>query len=120
MGIRTRVKVTSKLPQWIEKTEQAAQAAALEMATDIHRQATILAPRDSGDLISTGRVEKVEGGYAVTFGGSFGVIFVPYARIQEVGGQTGRNHATTIEGQHYLGRAGENVSKDKAKYFRNK
>lgn len=120
MGIRARVRVTSRLPQWIDKTIAAADAAALEMATDIHRQSTILAPRDSGDLVSTGRVEKVLGGYAVTYGGSYGVINVPYARIQELGGETGRNHATVIRGQHYLGRAGENVSKDKRKYFRNK
>lgn len=121
MGIRVKARLTSILStKWRDEQEQKASAIALEIATDIFRQATILAPRDTGDLISSGRVEKVDGGYAVTFGGSYGVIFVPYARIQELGGQTGRNHATTIEGQHYLQRAADNVDSDKAKYFRNK
>ena len=30
---------------------------------------------------------------------------VVYARIQEFGGQTGRNHAAHINGKHYLGNA---------------
>lgn len=89
----------------------------LEMVTDIHKRAVALAPVDTSALANSGRVNKITNGYAVRFGSSR----VPYARIHELGGWTGRGHKTYIVDKHYLSRAGDNVARgDVGKYFRNK
>lgn len=106
----------------------------LEMVTDIHRRAVILAPKDSRALINSGMIEPIHDGYKVKFGGSK----VPYARIQHEGGtirpknksrltwkgKDGRWHSAksvTIKGTKYLEKAGESVARgDKSKYFRGK
>lgn len=83
----------------------------LEMVTDIHRRAVALAPRDTSALANSGRIERVIGGYAVTFGGSR----VPYAR---------RRHFENKKNPHtkrYLTRAGDSVTRgDTSKYWRGK
>ena len=92
------------------------EVAAAMMATDIHERSAILAPKDTRNLVNSGRIERLgEAHYAVTYGSDK----VPYARIQELGGQTGRNHATTIVGQQYLEQAGDSVVRgDLSKYYR--
>lgn len=80
--------------------------AMISLMADVESQAAALAPKDTRALVNSGRIEKLgKFAYAVTFGGDK----VPYARIQELGGKAGRNHAATIIGQHYLEKAGQNV-----------
>lgn len=117
------VKVTVKSDlstKWLGKTEQEWKTAALRMATDIHRLAVEYAPVKDSHLRNSGKILPIENGYKVRFGGSDGSFLVPYARIHELGGWTGRNYATYIEPKRYLQRAGEQVTKDKAKYIKGK
>ena len=90
--------------------------AVLEMATDIHARATELAPIKRGHLRGSGRfIRKGSANYIVKFGSTR----VPYARIHELGGYTGRNYATYIAPKRYLTQAGESVTRgDLSKYFR--
>ena len=83
------------------------------MAVDIHRQASLLAPVLSGNLVASGRIEKETNGYKVAFGGdsSFNV---PYAKRRHF--ENKKNPQTL----GYLKKAGDNVSKDKAKYLKGK
>lgn len=108
-----RVKFTSTLStSWLERKLKQTDRAALMMATDIDQQAKILAPRDMGDLINSGRIEKKNGSYNVTFGGQFGGVSVPYAKRRHY---ENRKNPQTLR---YLERAGDNVSKQKSKYFK--
>lgn len=109
-------------------------AGLLEMATDIHRRASAFAPKDTGALVNSGRIESLNDGYRVTFGSSR----VPYARIQELGGTIKPKSkpvlawkdadgewvyakSVTIKAKKYLSRAGDSVARgSKAKYFRGK
>lgn len=77
-------------------------------------RAIMIAPKDSGDLRENGRTYKDASGHWVT---KFGDNDVPYARIQELGGMTGRNHASQIIGQHYLKKAGDSVKKENIKKY---
>lgn len=77
-------------------------------------RASMLAPKDRGDLRANGRVEKnPDGGRSVIFGAES----VPYARIQELGGTTGRGYKTKIVGKHYLKQAGDSVAKENIKKY---
>lgn len=79
------------------------------VARSILIRATILAPIDTGDLRKDGRVEdNPRGGRTVRFGSPS----VPYGRIHELGGKTGRNYATTIIAKHYLRDGGNSVAKE--------
>lgn len=84
----------------------------LQLATDIHRLATIYAPRDSGALVSSGRIEKIDGGYAVAFGGSYGISDVRYAKRRHY--ENKKNPGTL----RYLERAGDQTVKQDRKYFK--
>ena len=112
MGVR----VTTK-PNWAGKLESRVKQGLAEMATDIHSRAVILAPVKDSHLKNSGRITSISGGYRITFGSSR----VPYARIHELGGVTGRGYRTHIKAKHYLSKAGESVDRsDKSKYFRGK
>ena len=101
------VKVTMN-KNWSQGIEKSMKAALLEMTTDIHKRAVILAPIDTSALRNSGKIEPVQDGYSITFGNER----VPYARRQNF------EHKTR---SHYLARAGEGVSRgDKSKYFRGK
>ena len=69
---------------------------------DIQGDAAINAPYQRG-ILRKGISHKVEsaGGFVTGYVGSN----IAYARIQEMGGQTGRNHAVRIRPKRYLGRA---------------
>jgi hypothetical protein len=127
------VKVTSRIKEWGSGKERQFQVSLLELATTIHRDAGNLAPRKSGNLISSGRIDPISNGYAVRFGGNG----VPYGRIQELGGtirpkkakmliwkgDDGKTHAAhqvTIKGKHYLQKAGDKNSKNFSRYLRAK
>lgn len=99
-------------PNWSNKTLGEIERGLAEMATDIHTRAVILAPRESGNLIASGRVAR-SGNMEYTV--SFGSARVPYARRRHF--ENKKNPQTL----GYLARAGESVERgDKTKYFRNK
>jgi len=117
-----RASFTSRLStSWREKKEKNYDLIALQMATDVDRIAKVTAPKDTRNLVNSGRIDRVaEAVYEVLFGGDFGGANVPYARIQELGGWTGRNHASFITGKHFLENAGDGVAKQKKKYLSGK
>lgn len=91
----------------------------VEMALDISNQTQRNAPVDTGALVSSVRVNAdSKDNVYVLAGGSFGSKKVPYARIHEYGGSTGRNHATHIVGKKYMTRAFDQITANYSKYFR--
>lgn len=83
----------------------------LELSTDIHRRAIILAPVETGALKSSGIIEKITDGFRIKFGGGR----VPYARRRHF--ENKKNPQTL----RYLARAGDSVIRGNTdKYFRNK
>lgn len=87
----------------------------LEMSNDIDRRAKALAPIDTSALVNSSKVTKVTDGYKISFGSSR----VPYARIHELGGWTGRGHKVYIKEKHYLARGADSVARGNiGKYFR--
>lgn len=89
-----------------------------EMATDIHKRASILAPKKDRHLVNSGVITRLGAtAYRIKFGSSK----APYARIHELGGDTGRNYATHIVAKHYLGRAADGVKRgNTVRYFKGK
>lgn len=107
------VKVTSTLvSRWVPQTLEKQDKAVLEMATDIHRRAIVLAPKDTRALVNSGRIERVaQGHYRVKFGGGR----VKYAKRRHY--ENKKNPQTL----RYLERAGDSVYRgNTTKYFRNK
>lgn len=102
-------------PQGRKALRNQNETAAAMMATDIHERSAVLAPKRKRILVNSGRITRLgDAHYAVTYGSGK----APYARIQELGGQTGRNHATHIVGQHYLEQGGDSVVRgDLSKYY---
>ena len=104
------VKVTSRIVEWGAKKQADMDRSLLELATVISRDASNLAPRDTGNLIASGRIEKKGNGYAVSFGGGS----VKYAK---------RRHYENKKNPHtkrYLEKAGDKNSKNFAKYLKGK
>jgi hypothetical protein len=110
--MKSSVKVTSTLSsKWVPKTEQGLDLAVLEMATDIHREAIMLAPKESGNLVQSGRIVKLgRAAYAVVFGN----LRVPYARRRHF------ENRKTPGSLRYLQRPGDSISRNVKKYLRNK
>ena len=81
---------------------QVAVQAVKEGAYQIFNRARINAPVLTGALRNSMKVDakSVNGRAEAEIS-----VNVVYARIQEYGGQTGRNHAAHITGKHYLGDA---------------
>lgn len=80
--------------------------AAAMMATDIHSRSAVLAPKDTRNLVNSGKITRLgKAHYAVTYGSAK----VPYARIHELGGMTGKDYKVHIVAKHYLEQAGESV-----------
>lgn len=103
------VKVTMK-PMWDKKIADSMKLGLLQMATDIHKRAVVLAPVDTRALVNSGIIEPVMNGYRVKFGSSK----VPYARRRMY---ENRKNPQTIG---YLTKAADSVVRsDKTKYFRN-
>lgn len=72
-----RVRVTSILvKKFVPETAKELDESVLDMVTDIHRAAVILAPKDTRALANSGRIERNgPASYSVIFGGGK----VPYA-----------------------------------------
>jgi hypothetical protein len=104
------VKVTMR-PNWDGNIEQNLKDGVLEMATDIHRRAIVIAPKDSRALVNSGVIEPVTNGYKIKFGSSR----VPYARKRHF--ENKKNPQTL----GYLAKAGDSVARgNTAKYFSKK
>lgn len=98
-----------------QEAERLSQATRLAGASILAR-ATVLAPKDTGALSEDGRVlKRAKLKTSVVFGRKS----VPYARIQELGGVTGRGYKTKIKARNYLQKAGESVAKEGlGKYYK--
>jgi hypothetical protein len=104
--------VKSNIKRWANEQHFVADRAEQIIAGVILNRAILLAPKDTGMLHTSGRIIK-ERGRSVVFGDNE----VPYARIHELGGFTGRNYATKIEAKHYLKNAGDSVAKENIKKY---
>lgn len=103
----------SNSKDWLNKETAVLRRAERAMAGTMVIRGILLAPRDTGDLQQSGRVEESTEGVSAVFGGNG----VPYGRIHELGGMTGRNYATKIVAKHYLNRAGDSVAKENPKKY---
>jgi hypothetical protein len=96
--------------KWSQQVQDGLQRGLVEVTTDIHRRASILAPRASGALVSSGRIQKL--GFLtmqVIFGGGG----VRYARRRHF---ENKKNPQTLQ---YLYRAGDAVVRGNTdKYFR--
>ncbi len=103
------VRFTSNIKQWTADTDRKLDVAFLEMATDIHRTSAMLAPKDTRNLVNSGRIERVkEGHYTVSYGGGS----VPYARIRHY--ENNKNPQTL----GYLEKAGDSTFRNLKRYTR--
>lgn len=106
--------VSSDLTGWIKDEEREDDVTALTMAVDIHRRSAILAPKDSRNLVNSGRVERVaRGHYRIVYGGNGNGFSVPYAKRRHF---ENRLNPQTLG---YLAVAGDTVARSGvAKYRR--
>lgn len=106
MKIGGTVIFKDKTGEWIRTTTEKLDVALKSMGESIKNTATMLAPVDSGDLRSTGRVEMTgENEVKITFGGTANGVNVKYARRRHY--ENNKNPQT----KYYLQRAGNQVSK---------
>lgn len=102
-------RVTSRIIAWGSKEERKLDISVLQATADINRQSIVLAPVLTGALVKSSQINrKGSCHYSVTFGGSA----VPYAR---------RRHFENLKNPqtlYYLRRAGDNVKRVFARYFR--
>lgn len=97
---------------WSNKVVDKVHLGLLEMSTDIHRRAIILAPKLTRALVNSGKIRK-SGIMEYTI--SFGSAKVPYARKRHF---ENKKNPQTIG---YLAKAGDGVTRgNTAKYFRGK
>lgn len=104
-----RVRFTSRIKQWTAGTERKLDFAVLQMATDIHRVASVLSPKASRALVNSGRIDrKGMAHYGIIFGGGP----VPYAR---------RRHYENLKNPQtlkYLERAGDATGRNVKRYLK--
>lgn len=105
--------VKSRIKEWAKRQEAVYDRVEEVIAGTILIRGIMTSPKLSGDLSNDGRVEMKDGHRTVKFGSEN----VPYARIQELGGVTGRNYKTKIVGKHYLEQSGDSVAKENPKKF---
>lgn len=99
---------------WLaEETRVLDRAEAAMMQVMKHRVIAI-SPVKSGDLVEDIRVVKNPSGGRSLISGS---PKVPYGRIQELGGMTGREYKTKIVGTHHVQRGGDSVAKENIKKY---
>ena len=97
------VRVTSELlSKWLPLTNKELDQATLEMATDVHKRAVILAPKAKRNLVNSGIIQKLsQATYQIKFGSSV----VPYARRRHF---ENKKNPQTI---NYLSNAGDSVKR---------
>ena len=94
----------------------------LRLGFDVASKARANAPYKTGALRNSIRVtDSKPGEIYVTAGGKVAGKSIPYARIHELGGWTGRGHKTYISAKHYMQRAADTVMSGDyiKKYFGN-
>lgn len=97
------------MKQYISSEQKRLDSSVLRMATDIHRQAVVLAPKVSRNLVLSGHINKqAQAEYSVEFGDSN----IRYARRRHF---ENKKNPQTLK---YLERAGDNVVKNSGKYFK--
>lgn len=101
------VKVTDNIDKWSQITEQNYKSAIRAMADSIRNLSTMVAPKKTGALRDSGRVDTVD---EYTLAVRYGSREVPYARRMEYGNPAW-NYTTPGTGPHYLQRSGDMVSK---------
>lgn len=103
------VRVISTLKsKWTPTTLKSLDRVVLEMATDIDRFAKILAPKDTGNLVNSGKITRNKSAsYTVSFGGNG----IRYAKRRHY--ENKKNPQTL----RYLERAGDSVSKGSIKKY---
>lgn len=105
---------TSNSSKWLWHESRVLKRAQRQMAASIQIRAVMVAPRDKGDLRQDGRIkDNSSGSTSVIFGSED----VPYARIHELGGKTGKDYKTEITAKHYLKEAGDSVAKENVKKY---
>lgn len=104
---------TSKSAKWVADESRVLKRAERKMAATMVIRGILLAPRDKGDLQQSGRVIEDDEVTSAVFGGNG----VPYGRIHELGGMTGRGYKTKITAKHYLEQAGDSVAKENPKKY---
>jgi len=103
------VRFTSRIKQWTSRTEKNLDIAVLEMATDIHRVAGVLAPKQTHALVNSGEIiRRGEAHYTVKFGGGP----VPYAKRRHY------ENRKTPSSLRYLERAGDSISRNAKRYIK--
>ena len=97
---------------WSGKVSKGMEAGLAEMATDIHKKSSMLAPKASSALVNSGMIKKTaDFEYTISYGSSK----VPYARRRHY---ENKKNPQTIR---YLEKAGESVKRgNQEKYWRNK
>lgn len=97
----------SRINGWTAGKEKDADFVVLDMVTDIHRTASMIAPKESRALVKSGRISR-EGNahYKVIFGGGA----VPYAKRRHF------ENKKTPESLGYLERAGDTTSRNLRRY----
>lgn len=96
------------MDRFIGDQQRALNRTVLTMATDIHRQSAILAPKDTRALVNSGKINKEKN---ASYNVEYGSTKVPYAR---------RRHFENKKNPHtlkYLERAGKNVVRDVKRYL---
>jgi len=99
---------TSHIDKWEADTERKLDLVVLEMATDIHRVASTLAPKASRALVNSGRISREgKAHYKVIFGGGS----VPYAKRRHY------ENKKTPSSLRYLENAGDSTSRNIRRYL---
>lgn len=93
----------------IQSIENRAMKGLLRMGLDIGNQARDNAPYDTGALSNSIRVQANGEFVEVIAGGKYGGKNIPYAAIQEFGGNAGRRGSVYITGKHYMERAKDHI-----------
>lgn len=102
------VKFTTRMPQWVDSQQIKNDRVILQMATDIHRTATLNAPVDKGTLVRSARIVRNGlASYSIVFGGGS----VKYAKRRHF---ENKKHPGTLR---YLERAGDSVSRNFRRYY---
>ena len=103
-----RVSFTSRVVKWTEDKAKKADVTVLELATDIHRVAGMIAPKATRALANSGRIKRNgPANYSVIFGGGA----VPYARIRHY------INKKTPSSLRYLERAGDTSARNVKRYL---
>lgn len=95
---------------WSRNIERELNTGLLSLASDIQNRSKAIAPRDTGALVNSSRIQRTSNGYAITYGSAR----VPYARLRHF--ENKRNPQTT----GFLAKAGESAMRGAlSKHWRN-